>query len=39
MKMIGCDYHPSYQQIAMLDEGTGELLGHIRAERGTAIPV
>ncbi len=27
MKMIGCDYHPSYQQIAMLDEGSGELVG------------
>src|SRR5438094_1351681 len=27
MKVIGCDYHPSYQQIAMLDEGTVELSG------------
>ncbi len=27
MKMIGCDYHPSYQQIAMLEEGSGELVG------------
>jgi transposase len=27
MKIIGCDYHPSYQQIAMLDESTGELQG------------
>src|ERR1700728_2446424 len=26
MKIIGCDFHPSYQQIAMLDQGTGELL-------------
>ena len=25
MKIIGCDFHPSYQQIAMLDESTGEL--------------
>ncbi|HKQ85487.1 MAG TPA: IS110 family transposase [Candidatus Acidoferrales bacterium] len=25
MKIIGCDYHPSYQQIAMLDDETGEL--------------
>jgi transposase len=24
MKIIGCDYHPSFQQIAMLDLGTGE---------------
>jgi transposase len=27
MKIIGCDFHPSYQQIAMLDESTGELSG------------
>jgi transposase len=26
MKIIGCDFHPSYQQIAMLDQDTGELL-------------
>lgn len=25
MKIIGCDFHPSYQQIAMLDDETGEL--------------
>jgi transposase len=25
MKIIGCDFHPGYQQIAMLDEETGEL--------------
>ena len=25
MKIIGCDFHPSYQHIAMLDEETGEL--------------
>ena len=25
MKIIGCDFHPSYQQIAMLDQATGEL--------------
>ena len=24
MKIIGCDFHPSYQQIAMLDRETGE---------------
>lgn len=24
MKYIGCDFHPSFQQIAMLDKGTGE---------------
>ena len=27
MKIIGCDYHPSFQQIAMLDRSTGELSG------------
>lgn len=26
MKIIGCDFHPSYQQIAMLDTDTGELM-------------
>ncbi len=26
MKYIGCDFHPSFQQIAMLDLGTGELI-------------
>jgi transposase len=26
MKIIGCDFHPSYQQIAMLDQDTGALL-------------
>jgi hypothetical protein len=25
MKIIGCDFHPSYQQIAMVDETTGEV--------------
>jgi hypothetical protein len=24
MKIIGCDFHPSFQQIAMLDTETGE---------------
>jgi transposase len=24
MKIIGCDFHPSFQQIAMLDLATGE---------------
>jgi len=27
MKIIGCDFHPSYQQTAMLDESTGEWSG------------
>jgi len=26
MKIIGCDFHTRYQQIAMLDEETGELV-------------
>jgi transposase len=28
MKYIGCDFHPSFQQIAMLDKQTGELVEH-----------
>jgi transposase len=26
MRIIGCDFHTRYQQIAMMDEGTGELI-------------
>ena len=26
MKIIGCDYHPSFQQIVMLDRETGEVI-------------
>ena len=26
MRIIGCDYHPRYQQIAMMDTETGELV-------------
>jgi hypothetical protein len=26
MKIIGCDFHTRYQQIAMLDDETGELV-------------
>jgi transposase len=37
MKIIGCDFHPGYQQIAMLDQDTGELvekaLSHVGAEK------
>ena len=25
MKIVGCDFHPSYQQISVLDTQTGEL--------------
>src|SRR5579864_1955667 len=36
MKIIGCDFHPGYQQIAMLDTETGEIvektLSHERKE-------
>jgi transposase len=27
MKIIGCDFHPSFQQIAMLDLGSGQRMG------------
>jgi hypothetical protein len=27
MKIVGCDLHTRYQQIAMLDAETGELIG------------
>lgn len=41
MKTIGCDFHPSYQQIAMLDSMTGELvekaLSHERKEEVRAF--
>jgi transposase len=37
MKIIGCDFHPSYQQIALLDNETGELWeGRLEHERGEA---
>jgi hypothetical protein len=26
MKIVGCDLHTRYQQIAMLDQETGELI-------------
>src|SRR5256714_13812199 len=36
MKIIGCDFHPSFQQIAMFDSETGEItelrLSHANAE-------
>jgi hypothetical protein len=41
MKIIGCDFHPSYQQIAVLDSVTGELvekaLSHERKEEVRAF--
>jgi transposase len=37
MKIIGCDYHPSYQQIAMVDQESGELWeGRLEHEKGEA---
>lgn len=33
MKIVGCDLHTRYQQIAMLDEETGELMER-RLEHG-----
>lgn len=37
MKIIGCDFHPSYQQIAMVDTETGELReATLEHERGEA---
>lgn len=37
MKIIGCDFHPSYQQIAMVDTETGELSeGRLEHEQGEA---
>jgi len=41
MKIIGCDFHPGYQQIAMLDEETGEVrekaLSHEKIEEVRAF--
>ncbi len=41
MKIIGCDFHPSYQQIAVLDPVTGEMvekaLSHERKEEVRAF--
>ncbi len=37
MKIIGCDFHPSYQQIAMVSTETGELWqGRLEHEQGEA---
>ena len=41
MKIIGCDFHPGYQQIAVLDLATGEMvekaLSHERKEEVRAF--
>jgi hypothetical protein len=43
MLIIGCDFHTRYQQIAMLDEATGELverrLEHENSEAHSSIAV
>src|SRR5205807_4166707 len=43
MKIIGCDFHPSYQQIVMWDKATGEMLeralSHERKEEVRAFEV
>lgn len=37
MKIIGCDFHPSYQQIALVDTETGELWeGRLEHQEGEA---
>ena len=37
MKIIGCDFHPGYQQIAMVDDVTGEMLERrLEHEKGEA---
>ena len=41
MKIIGCDFHPGYQQIAVLESVTGEMvekaLSHERKEEVRAV--
>jgi transposase len=34
MKIIGCDFHPGYQQIAMLDQETGEVVEKTLSHEG-----
>ena len=34
MKIIGCDFHPSYQQIAMLDQESGEVVEKALSHQG-----
>ena len=36
MLIIGCDYHPGFQQIACVDTDTGELSEHRLAHREQA---
>jgi hypothetical protein len=38
MKIVGCDLHTRYQQIAMLDKETGELMGRRLEHAGGEAP-
>ncbi len=38
MEIVGCDLHRRYQQIAMLDDETGEMMERRQAAR-SRIPV
>ena len=37
MMIIGCDFHPSFQQIACLDQETGEYEERRLSHRGEAV--
>jgi transposase len=37
MQIIGCDFHPRYQQVAALDMATGELVERRLEHHGTAV--
>jgi hypothetical protein len=37
MKIVGCDLHTRYQQIAMLEEETGELVERRREPRPSRV--
>jgi hypothetical protein len=35
--IVGCDFHPSYQQIAMVDTGTGEWMERTLSHEGEEV--
>jgi hypothetical protein len=35
MIILGCDYHPGFQQIALVDTETGELKGTARKRKSS----
>jgi hypothetical protein len=37
MKIVGCDWHTRYQQIAMLDRETGELIERSKRAFGNDV--